>query len=419
MKILIVTGCVYARECNRATFTGLDIVVHDIAKKIGENNEVIVFTLTPYPAASKGDNFSIKSYKYSDLIRCLMRKDLLRYLKIILKKGVPLKSKLREIRHILITRYLEKYVANEKFDFMHFHGINCITELCAAINNRIPYLITLHGLISFDENVAEKWQQNMEQEFLKLFSKKKIFYSVVSSGVKNRINSIPEYASDQIRVILNALPQIKYEHIDVIEKYGLDLTKDIVTLIGTISERKNQLQFLRALRYIPAEVQERLQIYLLGKDDLPKGYIDNFIYENNLDKIVFKCGFVSKSEIEEFLELSKYNILISLSEGFGMSVIEAKIHGTPSMVFADMDGVPDFYSKDSMILVEDKSDKTVAETFLKMLEKQWDPDMIRNEAQKFSDETYLEYVDLYEEIRETGIVPLSEDDVWEMVGVGL
>lgn len=62
MKILIVTGCVYAKNCGRSSFTGLDYVVSEIATKLGETNDVTVYTITSYPSSSRLENVTIRSY---------------------------------------------------------------------------------------------------------------------------------------------------------------------------------------------------------------------------------------------------------------------------------------------------------------------------------------------------------------------
>lgn len=52
MKILIITGCVYAENCNRKNFTGLDYVVSDISRTIASECDITIFTTTPYPKSS-------------------------------------------------------------------------------------------------------------------------------------------------------------------------------------------------------------------------------------------------------------------------------------------------------------------------------------------------------------------------------
>ena len=47
MKILLVTGAIYAQNSSRKHFTGLDYVVTQIGQSLSNDNEIVFFTTSP------------------------------------------------------------------------------------------------------------------------------------------------------------------------------------------------------------------------------------------------------------------------------------------------------------------------------------------------------------------------------------
>ena len=94
--------------------------------------------------------------------------------------------------------------------------------------------------------------------------------------------------------------------------------------------------------------------------------------------------------------------MLSLCEGFGLSMIEAARYGIPSLTFSDLDAVKDIYSPTYMLLMEDRSDETVAEGIINMFSTNWNREEIVKESQKFNEDIYLEYLDVYKMIIDSG-----------------
>lgn len=417
MKILIVTGCVYAENCGRNKFTGLDYVVGDIATKLGDNNAVTVFTLSPYSKNSKGKKFKIESYSYGELLRYIKPRILRRYLYLVKRRKISLKSRMKLLRILLITEKLGEVIRRNKFDIIHFNGatMELVVPSIAAIKNNVPFVYTLHGLNSFGNCASvDELDKSVEYNFLRLMGKMKMLYSVVSTGVLDRINSISELSSDKSRVILNAISN----HSPKDNHYSwelLDKEKNLVLLVGTVGERKNQYQFLKALTKIDEKIRNQFQVVLLGKDEYPEGMTERYIDRLGLKGVVYKFGFASKQQLDFFYKNASFNVLISKSEGFGLSIIEAKSYGIPSLVFKSMDAVKDLYSQSSMCLIENETDDDVANGFLNMINKKWDRELIREEAKQFTIERYDEYFKLYEDVIYHFKNDVKENDIWSLI----
>lgn len=422
MKILLITGCVYAENCNKKTFTGLDYIVSDIAMKLGEKHEVEVFTYTPYPCNSTLRNCKIVSYTYKGLLSFLSLYDFKYYMRIMLHKNETLKQKIKNIRGFLVGRFLLKYLHLNKFDIAHIHGISfsSICLLMAAIESNTPFVCSLHGLLD-DTSGAPIWDREIEQRLLNLFAEKQKKFSVVSSGVKRRIESLYPFHHDDIKVILNALP---YDDVtasmsirDVYTKFNIAKGKINIICVGTICKRKNQMQLLRCLRFLPQKIKDSLQIILIGQDCLCDNTLQKFIEANQLEQTIVVTGFVQRHDMASIYRIADINVSVSLSEGFGLPILEAKRYGVPSMIFADMDAALDLYTEHSMMLITDKTDIGVARTLQTMLEKDWDRNTIKEEAKYFQTSIYTQYELLYNTIIQNYPDNINSIDILQVLGI--
>ena len=86
--------------------------------------------------------------------------------------------------------YVRKQIQKEKPDIVHIHGIGTITESYIRIceEMKVRYTVTLHGLIGLNDSVsAPAYEKQIERDFLIKAEKNNIPVSVISSGMKARI----------------------------------------------------------------------------------------------------------------------------------------------------------------------------------------------------------------------------------------
>lgn len=117
-----------------------------------------------------------------------------------------------------------------------------------------------------------------------------------------------------------------------LKRYGVCRNADtssqekILTFIGYISQRKNQLYLLQVLKHLPGNY--RLQI--IG-EPLGPSYdqrLKNFISENNLSNVIL-TGQVKHEDIPSYLEKTHVFVSASKMEIQSLVVIEALASGTP------------------------------------------------------------------------------------------
>ena len=129
-----------------------------------------------------------------------------------------------------------------------------------------------------------------------------------------------------LHVIYNGIPIKRYKN-EVSEKKVEALRKkyNIKTtdrVIGCISRYKRQEQIIQALPYL----DEKIKVLFVGceKEDLQK-HIDKVTFKNEL---IF-AGKISPDEVLNHYKLMDVNVLPSITDGFGLVLVEAMAMGIP------------------------------------------------------------------------------------------
>jgi glycosyltransferase involved in cell wall biosynthesis len=241
-----------------------------------------------------------------------------------------------------------------------------------------------------------------EYKLIKKLCERKIPITVISSGIKKRI--IEDYGlidADKIKVIVNGTNTNLGDNedtLDIHKEYQIPKDSKIILYVGTISKNKNQTQFIKAFDLLNSRVKDNLYLLILGNiKDCPE--IKKMIEEKELTKHIKLCGFVSKNKLTSYYKIADYNALVSLDEGFGLSIIEAFVYGVPTITFNDLDAVEDIYDERAVYLVNKRTDEDLAKGIENFVGIEWDTEFIRGYAKKFSLERMAEeYNRLYIEL---------------------
>ena len=408
MKIMILAPYIYDKDMPEFSInkTGFGIMVNDIVKSIAEIEEVELVTRVITDARRKHDGkYKLISHTWKQVIMSANIGDWAMSIKVFFATKGTLKDKLRKMFYCLDRGYVRKCIMTSNPDVVHIHGIGSITksyiEICEELQQK--YMVTLHGLIGLNESVkVSEDERNIEKNFLRYADEKNIPVSVISSGMKNRIEkNYLMHTADNITVITNGthIPDIHKidDKDDIIRKYNLSDTCKICVVIGSIMERKNQIQIVEAFAQLDEDIRENCAVFMCGRDML-EGAVEKRISELGCEKRIFTLGFVSHKEIEKILQVADLNIVASLDEGFGLSIIEAYAYGVPTVTFSDLDAITDLYEANTMILVEKRNTESLAEGMKTALEKKWNKEEIRNYSRNFSIENMAAlYLESYKE----------------------
>lgn len=408
MKIMILAPYIYDKDMPEFSInkTGFGIMVNDIVKSIAEIEEVELVTRVITDARRKHDGkYKLISHTWKQVIMSANIGDWAMSIKVFFATKGTLKDKLRKMFYCLDRGYVRKCIMTSNPDVVHIHGIGSITksyiEICEELQQK--YMVTLHGLIGLNESVkVSEDERNIEKNFLRYADEKNIPVSVISSGMKNRIEkNYLMHTADNITVITNGthIPDIHKidDKDDIRRKYNLSDTCKICVVIGSIMERKNQIQIVEAFAQLDEDIRENCAVFMCGRDML-EGAVEKRISELGCEKRIFTLGFVSHKEIEKILQVADLNIVASLDEGFGLSIIEAYAYGVPTVTFSDLDAITDLYEANAMILVEKRNTESLAEGMKTALGKKWNKEEIRNYSRNFSIENMAAlYLESYKE----------------------
>ena len=433
MKVMIIAPYIY--DDNMIEFTknktGFGLMVQNIVSSVAELENVVLLTRV----ITKGKNekkFKILSHTWGQFFSNAKLKDWLIGIKAFFANGVTVKDKARHVFYEVDGGYVRKQIQKEKPDIVHIHGIGTITESYIRIceEMKVRYTVTLHGLIGLNDSVsAPAYEKQIERDFLIKAEKNNIPISVISSGMKARIEE--KYLgkkANNITVITNGtkksnendtkfireegtLTQEKFQEYysdclkqnDLYPKlsdtyaylqYSKKNGKKILFFVGNITKNKNQMQAVEILKN--TKVFENTLLVLWGRE-VDNGEVRKKIVEYQLHKNVILGGFNDRMDI--FWKFCDVNLFLSLNDGFGLPIVEGYMHGVPCVTFEDLDATQDLYYPEAMLKVKDRSNESVTDTLKIALDKNWKYEEIIEIGNMFSIDIMSEkYVNWYKEV---------------------
>lgn len=378
MKILEYSTYIYDNnhiECSKKN-TGLGHMVNDIIHALSEYDQVYVLT-DAFTNGFRDEDYVFLSHNYKDIIKNLKLHNIILAICTMYKYNLSFGNRVREAFSYINKGYIKRKIKLLNPDIVHIHGVISrnipIIDVCIELN--IPFTLTLHGVIG-DSSTSEN-NKLSEEKILKKLDDLMIPFSVVSTGVKDRV--VEKYKLkniDNIIVILNGTNKIKYQNnCNVVKK-----NKYNIICVGNISVNKNQVEVIDAFELLPMKIQENINIHFFGK------ILDDSRFLNKIKKHpcnLFYYGSVDRVELEKYWNVVDLNILASYDEGFGLSIIEGYLHGVPSIYFANIDAAQDLYSCSATIIPKSRSANDLAEAIIEAYNRKWNKQLIFNHSKKY------------------------------------
>lgn len=399
MKVLFIANSAYIPDDNRKTVTGYDYIVAEIAQKLSNKCDIDLYLLRPYPRSLKVGSVNVIGHTDKEMLKYLRIGDTTKYFKLASLGKLGIKSKVRNIFHYLRMRDIERLIKKNNYDIVHVHGVEFMDVIAsvAAARCKIPFLYTMHGLMSYGIPNIKQIDKDSEQGILNMVRDNDFVITTVSTGTKMVPCEDKGINPDKVVVINNALNMdIPHDATDWKAKYPQIIGKKVILSVGSVSPGKNQIQLLRAFSLLPDEIKSKSVIFLAGQD-LTGGKVADYVMNNHLEDNVVICGFLSRKELAGLYQIADYNALLSISEGFGLSMIEAAKYGVPSLTFSDLDAIKDL-DPESMCLLQERTDEAVANGLMRMFATEWNKKSICKSVERFNDEIYFKYLDVYNQI---------------------
>lgn len=383
--------------------SGFGYMVWDIACSLAKQKcEVDLLTNSAFTDTFSYHDVSMVKRSWGLLFKYSKFSFILLALKIIWKRKTLINS-LRILYYYFAAGYVYYIIKKGKYDIVHIHGIVysslAFIDCCRKMN--IGFVVTLHGLIDsphvLNADVADK---KLENDFLKwVKDKPDIQVTFVSTGILDTV--IQKMGWDKIPENFHAIPNgtaldiTSDDMLDVKVKYDIPENAYLALCIGNLSVHKNQAQIARAYSLLPDSYKEKLFVLFLG-NDISGGEVSKYISAFSFQEHLVICGNIDKAKIASYYNAADCVVLASLSEGFGLSLIEGFYFGLPALTFADLPAVSDLYHSKSMILLTDREDEVLRDGLITMINADWDRDFIKNYADNFSlDKMAEKYMSLF------------------------
>ncbi|MDD5433240.1 MAG: glycosyltransferase family 4 protein [Candidatus Pacebacteria bacterium] len=233
-----------------------------------------------------------------------------------------------------VLRYgkLAKRIAKtEQFDIIHAHDwLSFPAGIMAKIISGKPLVVQVHATeidrspISPNPFVYSTEKIGMERADVVI---------AVSNYTKNMI--VENYGIDpsKIKVVHNAInPNYFDQDIDSPNTL-LDLKKQgkkIVLFVGRITLQKGPDYLLRAAKKV-LQFNPNIVFIMAGSGDMERQIIEMAAYEGIADKFLF-AGFLKGEDLKKAYSAADLFVLPSVSEPFGLAVLESVSLGTPVLV---------------------------------------------------------------------------------------
>lgn len=402
----MIAGYVNSEKHNRLSkyTTGLGVIIHSILNEMGKLEEIDFFcSMVPVFKSIRENKYKIIAnigwISFYDIRQVYL---LFKDAQIHFKKCSSFKKFMFIMLEYIYVCRLYRRLKKEKYDVVHIHSSSrfsfIASNLCEKM--KIPYLITVHNY--YGEKSAVKGYLEVKEYEKRILGKDRVYLSTVSTGVKERIERdyIDIYSRNQIRVILNGIKrQEEREGFDkdnnIFEQHGIDVkNKKIILCPGTLSERKNQIQIIKAFSMLSRAEKSQIIIIFMGEDAM-KGKLQEEILENHLEEQLKYIGAVHKDKMEAYYRQADAVISASLNESFGLIFIEGFLYGIPSITYKDLDAISDLYDPKTMVIASERTDESLKKAIQDWYKTAWDRNFITHYSERYliqsSVEQYMKY----------------------------
>lgn len=153
--------------------------------------------------------------------------------------------------------------------------------------------------------------------------------------------------------------------IDKIPKNSSNLSNNTIISIGRLSSEKGFSDLISVVDLVRQHVKD-IKLHLIG-DGALREYLEKKIKDLKLENNIIMHGYLDKKEIEKYMLDSSIYVMTSLTESFGLVLIEAMSYGLPLIAFDSASGARELINKNNGILVENRDRYEMARSIINLL----------------------------------------------------
>jgi glycosyltransferase involved in cell wall biosynthesis len=257
---------------------------------------------------------------------------------------------------------------NEKVDVLHCTG-NTTPYFCS-----VPIVQTLHDVIFMDDipeddTFYQRFGNHYRRKIVPLVTPRSKVVITVSQYEKQRIVDRLGITPDKVHVVYNGIDEKRFfknndpaDHLRVRRKYALPET--FILFLGNASCRKNSCRVIESYMRYAAKTDNPMPLVTPG---LTETFITEKLKELKFpfDKQKFITpGYIDEGDLQVVYGLSQFFIFPSLSEGFGMPVVEAMACGTP-VITSNVSALPEI-AGNAAVLVDPLNTSQLTEAIISL-----------------------------------------------------
>jgi len=227
-------------------------------------------------------------------------------------------------------------VVDDRLDFLLLRDCDLFHGLDARITpwKKIPRTATLHDVFSLerDDLARDQFRAKKADQYRRLADEADAI-ACVSSVTESAFLSLFPQARDRTHVVHHGVgPEFRPADGDELAalraKHGLE--HPFLLFVGLLSTRKNLLVLLAAFAEL-ARAHEELELVLAGKESHGYDEIEAAIERHPFKARIRRLGYVPSEDLPVLYSAAECFVFPSLTEGFGLPILEAFACGTPAV----------------------------------------------------------------------------------------
>lgn len=232
------------------------------------------------------------------------------------------------ISSIFRLPFFDSEMIKERFDVFHS------TDHRIPFFRNTPCVATIHDAIPFSNPEWASFKHNyLISPVFRNSAKRADRIITVSQYSKLRISEFFNISVNQIKVIPNGVDERWFKGVDsdrlnfLINRHGL--SDRYVIAVGTLQPRKNIERLIYAYAALPEGVRNCYDLVVVGRAGSGCEAVVRLLNDSALNSRVRWLRYLPAADLEALVKGAACLAFPSLSEGFGLPVVEAFAAGTP------------------------------------------------------------------------------------------
>lgn len=242
-------------------------MVHDIARYVAKFDDVDVYVPMAFTPEIKVDGFKVIKRNRWGFMKSMRLCNIFDAVVFNHKYKQSFKARLRSLYIFASIGQVESMM--KQYDIVHVHGCSELTDavIKACHRQMVPFLVTLHGLNSFEQAIKQNEElRRYERDFLKDSAKMHYPVSFISTGNMKTAERFIGLKATNFYVINNGCNiHIKPMTMDIRREYSILANDFVFAFVGNVSINKNQAQVARAWMLLPEELRSKCKVLFVGR----------------------------------------------------------------------------------------------------------------------------------------------------------